>query len=200
MRARECSKGRLLAHGFRNHRAPTGVFFLPHSNTRPATHVDSRVDGRATREVRPISVAMRPLPQSSVHGSALFTRGETQALATVTLGDQGRYDVCEHSFACADRAGVYRHQVPRPGRIYSRSLTILMSATSSAGNRSRPSTARTASDSISSTTSLHPAWESAVGSAPSGGARLGMAISPNVACCRSSHQRRSSHTPSASRA
>jgi len=50
---------------------------------------DSRVDGRSMREVRPISVAMRPLPSSAVHGSSLFTRGETQALATVTLGDAG---------------------------------------------------------------------------------------------------------------
>ena len=56
---------------------------------------DTRVDGRACREVRPISVAMRPLPQSSVHGSALFTRGETQALATVTLGDQGSRQASE---------------------------------------------------------------------------------------------------------
>ncbi|EGB05517.1 hypothetical protein AURANDRAFT_59314 [Aureococcus anophagefferens] len=44
-----------------------------------------RSDGRATDEVRPIDVAMRPLP--TAHGSAVFTRGETQSLATCTLGD-----------------------------------------------------------------------------------------------------------------
>ena len=45
----------------------------------------TRSDGRATDEVRPIDVAMRPLP--TAHGSAVFTRGETQSLATCTLGD-----------------------------------------------------------------------------------------------------------------
>ena len=43
-----------------------------------------RLDGRKTDEVRPIWCEIDYLP--SVHGSALFTRGETQALATVTLG------------------------------------------------------------------------------------------------------------------
>src|SRR4051812_17533732 len=43
-----------------------------------------RVDGRATNEVRPISIDMGLLPRA--HGSALFTRGQTQALAVVTLG------------------------------------------------------------------------------------------------------------------
>lgn len=45
-----------------------------------------RQDGRSTTEVRPITIRMSPLPPS-VHGSALFTRGETQSLATCTLGD-----------------------------------------------------------------------------------------------------------------
>jgi polyribonucleotide nucleotidyltransferase len=44
---------------------------------------------RAAGQVRPISIRMQPLPAECVHGSALFTRGETQALATVTLGDKG---------------------------------------------------------------------------------------------------------------
>ena len=43
-----------------------------------------RLDGRKTNEIRPIWCEVDYLP--SVHGSALFTRGETQALATVTLG------------------------------------------------------------------------------------------------------------------
>jgi len=53
-----------------------------------AKEKDQRVDGRTTRQVRPISVRMSPLAPA-VHGSSLFTRGETQALATVTLGDSG---------------------------------------------------------------------------------------------------------------
>lgn len=43
-----------------------------------------RLDGRKTTDVRPIWCEVDYLP--SVHGSAIFTRGETQALATVTLG------------------------------------------------------------------------------------------------------------------
>src|SRR4029078_7456978 len=45
---------------------------------------EPRIDGRDTRTVRPITVRTRVLPRT--HGSALFTRGETQALVTVTLG------------------------------------------------------------------------------------------------------------------
>ncbi len=43
-----------------------------------------RLDGRKTTEIRPIWTEVDYLP--TVHGSAIFTRGETQALATVTLG------------------------------------------------------------------------------------------------------------------
>ena len=43
-----------------------------------------RVDGRTFDEIRPISIEVGLLPRT--HGSALFTRGETQCLATVTLG------------------------------------------------------------------------------------------------------------------
>lgn len=43
-----------------------------------------RLDGRQTTEIRPIWCEIDYLP--SVHGSSIFTRGETQALATVTLG------------------------------------------------------------------------------------------------------------------
>ena len=45
-----------------------------------------RIDGRDTRTVRPISVRVGVLPRT--HGSALFTRGETQALVVTTLGTQ----------------------------------------------------------------------------------------------------------------
>lgn len=43
-----------------------------------------RLDGRKTDEIRPIWCEIDPLP--AAHGSALFTRGETQSLTTVTLG------------------------------------------------------------------------------------------------------------------
>lgn len=55
-----------------------------------------RLDGRGFDEVRPISCDVSVLPRT--HGSALFTRGQTQALATVTLGtkiDEQRLDELE---------------------------------------------------------------------------------------------------------
>jgi polyribonucleotide nucleotidyltransferase len=45
---------------------------------------EPRIDGRNTRTVRPISIRPTLLPR--VHGSVLFTRGETQAIVTTTLG------------------------------------------------------------------------------------------------------------------
>ena len=43
-----------------------------------------RIDGRDTKTVRPILCEVGVLPRT--HGSALFTRGETQALVVTTLG------------------------------------------------------------------------------------------------------------------
>ena len=54
---------------------------------------EPRIDGRDTRTVRPISIRNGVLPRT--HGSALFTRGETQALVIATLGtgrDEQRID------------------------------------------------------------------------------------------------------------
>ncbi len=45
---------------------------------------EPRIDGRNTRTVRPIAIRTGVLPRT--HGSALFTRGETQAIAVATLG------------------------------------------------------------------------------------------------------------------
>ncbi len=45
---------------------------------------EARIDGRNTRTVRPISIRPTLLPR--VHGSVLFTRGETQSIVTTTLG------------------------------------------------------------------------------------------------------------------
>jgi len=48
-----------------------------------------RPDGRATDEVRPISCEVGLIPRT--HGSALFTRGETQAMTLLTLGGTGEF-------------------------------------------------------------------------------------------------------------
>jgi len=54
---------------------------------------EPRIDGRDTRTVRPISIRMGVLPR--VHGSALFTRGETQALVIATLGTKQNEQVID---------------------------------------------------------------------------------------------------------
>ena len=64
-----------------------------HSMRKQVLERGERVDGRDTTTVRPIACEVGVLPR--VHGSALFTRGQTQALATVTLGsvdDEQRID------------------------------------------------------------------------------------------------------------
>ena len=62
------------------------IFFNTESKIVRSQILDGepRIDGRDTRTVRPITVRVGVLPRT--HGSALFTRGETQALVTVTLG------------------------------------------------------------------------------------------------------------------
>ena len=60
---------------------------------------EPRIDGRNTRTVRPISIRTGLLPRA--HGSALFTRGETQALVTATLGtsrDEQRVDALQGEY------------------------------------------------------------------------------------------------------
>ncbi|OGT85248.1 MAG: polyribonucleotide nucleotidyltransferase, partial [Gammaproteobacteria bacterium RIFCSPLOWO2_12_FULL_47_76] len=47
---------------------------------------ESRIDGRDAKTIRPISIEIGMLPRT--HGSALFTRGETQALVVTSLGTQ----------------------------------------------------------------------------------------------------------------
>ena len=59
----------------------------------------SRADGRGPADIRPITSEVGVLPRT--HGSALFTRGETQSLAVVTLGttdDEQRIDALEGEY------------------------------------------------------------------------------------------------------
>ncbi len=60
---------------------------------------EPRIDGRDTRTVRPITIRTGVLPRT--HGSALFTRGETQALVVATLGsmrDSQKIDALQGEF------------------------------------------------------------------------------------------------------
>jgi polyribonucleotide nucleotidyltransferase len=64
-----------------------------HSMRQQVLERGERVDGRDTKTVRPIACEVGVLPRT--HGSSLFTRGQTQALVTVTLGsvdDEQRID------------------------------------------------------------------------------------------------------------
>jgi polyribonucleotide nucleotidyltransferase len=61
---------------------------------------EPRIDGRDTRTVRPITIRTGVLPRT--HGSALFTRGETQALVVATLGtarDAQKIDALQGDFS-----------------------------------------------------------------------------------------------------
>ena len=53
----------------------------------------TRTDGRAMNEIRPLSTDIDLLPRT--HGSALFTRGQTQALSIVTLGALGEHQILD---------------------------------------------------------------------------------------------------------
>ena len=55
-----------------------------------------RLDGRDTKQVRPITIDLGVLPRT--HGSALFTRGETQSLTTVTLGTKSDEQIIDGLF------------------------------------------------------------------------------------------------------
>ena len=62
-----------------------------------------RIDGRSVTEVRPISCETGVLPRT--HGSALFTRGETQAVVTATLGTSGD----EQRIETVTEGDIFRH-------------------------------------------------------------------------------------------
>ncbi|CAI7925030.1 unnamed protein product, partial [Closterium sp. NIES-53] len=64
-----------------------------------------RSDGRGTSDVRPIESACGVLPR--VHGSALFTRGETQALAVTTLGGEDSAQRLDHLTATSELKRFY---------------------------------------------------------------------------------------------
>lgn len=57
-----------------------------HAVRKMVSNEGRRIDGRDTTTVRPISIDVGPLPRT--HGSAVFTRGETQAIVVVTLGTE----------------------------------------------------------------------------------------------------------------
>ncbi len=78
-------------------RVKAGAKAAINAEERRMTLEGQRVDGRGLDEIRPIAIETRILPRA--HGSALFTRGETQAIVTATLGsadDEKRVDDLHH--------------------------------------------------------------------------------------------------------
>jgi polyribonucleotide nucleotidyltransferase len=69
-----------------------------------------RIDGRDTKTIRPISVEAGLLPRT--HGSSLFTRGETQVLATVTLGTSDDEQIVDTMFQNAMRKFMLHYNFP----------------------------------------------------------------------------------------
>ncbi|MGB9153548.1 MAG: polyribonucleotide nucleotidyltransferase [Alphaproteobacteria bacterium] len=83
--AEEKAKASIPAEEFTAEQVAEGVELLKYDHVRGMV-LDSgkRIDGRDTKTVRPIVCEVGILPRA--HGSALFTRGETQALVVTTLG------------------------------------------------------------------------------------------------------------------
>ncbi|MDQ6972683.1 MAG: polyribonucleotide nucleotidyltransferase [Mariprofundaceae bacterium] len=69
-----------------------------------------RIDGRATNQVRAIDCQTGVLPRT--HGSALFTRGETQALVTITLGTESDMQMTESLEGVAKQRFMLHYNFP----------------------------------------------------------------------------------------
>jgi len=69
-----------------------------------------RIDGRSTKDVRAIDCQVGVLPRT--HGSALFTRGETQALVTITLGTETDMQMTESLEGVAKQRFMLHYNFP----------------------------------------------------------------------------------------
>jgi polyribonucleotide nucleotidyltransferase len=69
-----------------------------------------RADGRRTDEIRPISIRIGVLPRT--HGSALFTRGETQALVVSTLGTSSDEQIVDELEGRSSKAFMLHYNFP----------------------------------------------------------------------------------------
>ena len=70
----------------------------------------TRADGRAMTEIRPLSTDIDLLPRT--HGSALFTRGETQSLAVTTLGALGEHQILDGLSLEAEKRFMLHYNFP----------------------------------------------------------------------------------------
>eukprot|EP01035_Chromulina_nebulosa_P051259 gene51259-69773_t len=70
-----------------------------------------RIDGRTTTQIRPIEAMVHFLPRA--HGSALFTRGETQSICTTTLGTRDAEQMTDFATARSTEATDFTDRVGR---------------------------------------------------------------------------------------
>lgn len=70
----------------------------------------TRADGRSMTEIRPLSTDIDMLPRT--HGSALFTRGETQSLAVTTLGALGEHQILDGLSLEAEKRFMLHYNFP----------------------------------------------------------------------------------------
>ena len=70
----------------------------------------TRADGRSMTEIRPLSTDIDLLPRT--HGSALFTRGETQSLAVTTLGALGEHQILDGLSLEAEKRFMLHYNFP----------------------------------------------------------------------------------------
>jgi len=71
---------------------------------------DHRPDGRALNEIRPIDIEVGVLPR--IHGSALFSRGQTQALSIVTLGGPGEEQMIDTMTEEGEKRYMHHYNFP----------------------------------------------------------------------------------------
>ncbi|CAJ0885494.1 6551_t:CDS:2 [Entrophospora sp. SA101] len=69
-----------------------------------------RIDGRKKEDIRPLNMQINYLP--SVHGSALFQRGETQVLAVITLGKSSDRQLIDNIFVHTHKHFIHHYNFP----------------------------------------------------------------------------------------
>lgn len=73
---------------------------------------NKRLDGRKTDEIRPITAEAGLLPRTRIHGSGLFTRGQTQALTVITLGTVGEEQILDGLGIEASKRYIHHYNFP----------------------------------------------------------------------------------------
>lgn len=73
---------------------------------------NQRLDGRKADEIRPITAEAGMLPRTRIHGSGLFTRGQTQALTVLTLGTVGEEQMLDGLGIEASKRYIHHYNFP----------------------------------------------------------------------------------------